>query len=208
MTWPQLAHHNFWEGRLKHLIAAPVENLATEQDEDHNLITENNKNPLCFSRLSTDRPRTAGGGLGSIVLEQKPPEVNVSFSISSRLPASPQGTMQTRNPIHYKESDEQKSSLSANSVSTVVMSPRAAGGVATMTNYQGTEGEMELEGGARERENATSLNEYRRMFFLPSELNVSQIIDNPKVFTLIFLLLPIFVGFFLVVCKCLHRVVS
>ncbi len=27
----------------------------------------------------------------------------------------------------------------------------------------------------------SSKNEYRRMFFTPSELNVSQIVDNPKV---------------------------
>lgn len=148
---------------MKHLI--PI-----EEPEDDHLITETNKNPLCFSRLSTDRPRTAGGGLGSMVLEQqKPPEVNVSFSISSRLPASPQATMQTRNPIQYKESDEQKSA--SNSVSTVIMSgPKVK---------QDQTGENELaEVVSKDR---SSLNEYRRMFFLPSELNMSQIVDNPKV---------------------------
>lgn len=172
-------HHDFWEGRLKHLI--PAKSIHIEDAEEDHLITEANKNPLCFSRLSTDRPRTAGGGgLGSIILDQqKHPEVNVSFSISSRLPASPQATMQTRNPIQYKESDEQKSS-SSNSVSTVVVSPRVTAAVSNnvQQNRQVVdENEQEI----NDRESNPSLNEYRRMFFLPSELNVSQIIDNPKV---------------------------
>lgn len=167
LSWPQLVHHEFWEGRLKHLI--PAKSIHIEEADDDHLITENNKNPLCFSRLSTDRPRTAAGG--SIVLEQqKPPEVNVSFSISSRLPASPQATIQTRNPIQCKESDEQKSSSS--SVSTVVSSQKV------VQPSQVTSETNQLD--EKERENP-SLNEYRRMFFLPSELNVSQIIDNPKI---------------------------
>lgn len=158
----------------------PIEQIQ-EEDEDHNLITESNKNPLCFSRLSTDRPRTAGGAFGSIILDQqKQPEINVSFSISSRLPASPQATIQTRNPIQYKESDEQKSTGSS-SVSTVVLSQKVV--TSNPANDTG------LTVGPRDKDQ--SLNEYRRMFFLPSELNVSQIIDNPKVFDVFFFLFTI-----------------
>lgn len=159
-----MINHEFWEGKLKHLV--PVKSLHVDDEEDDHLITTDRKGHLSLSRLSTDRPRTAGGQqTGSIVLDQqKPPEVNVSFSISSRLPASPQATVQTRNPIQYKESDEQSS------VSTVVASQKAAASQReTLDNMAPKDKEQQ------------SLNEYRRMFFLPSELNVSQIIDNPKV---------------------------
>ena len=130
---------------------------------------------MCFSRLSTDRPRTAHG---SIALEQqKPPEVNVSFSISSRLPASPQATIQTRNPIQCKESDEQKMS-STSSVSTVVMSEKVTN---TPNNDQKRNDMGHVSANYDQMPDNPSLNEFRRLFFLPSELNVSQIIDNPKV---------------------------
>ena len=160
-----MINHEFWEGKLKHLV--PVKSLHVDDEEDDHLITTDRKGHLSLSRLSTDRPRTAGGQqTGSIVLDQqKPPEVNVSFSISSRLPASPQATVQTRNPIQYKESDEQSS------VSTVVASQKA-----TAASQRET-----LDNMAPKDKEQQSLNEYRRMFFLPSELNVSQIIDNPKV---------------------------
>lgn len=133
-----------------------------EFDENEDLIGNDDQarvNPLNFSRISTDRPRTA---VGSSILDQKP-EINVSFSISSRLPSSPQATMQTRNPVQYKESDEQQSSTRS-STSTLVSQK-----LAPVLNENDSDGRYQ------------TLNEYRRLFFLPSELNVSQIIDNPKV---------------------------
>lgn len=98
-----------------------------------------------YSHVSGDRPRTAAG---SIVLE-KQPEINVSFSISSRLPTSP---LQTRNPVQCKESGEQS-------------------GTSTLVSQRDE----------NEDNKFASRNEYRRLFFVPSELNVSQIVDNPKV---------------------------
>ena len=72
---------------------------------------------------------------------------------SSRLPTSPQSTMHTRNPV-YKESEEQ--SLSS-----------------TLTSQQQNNPEDTKPSNGKES--------HRRLFFLNNELNVSQIIDNPKV---------------------------
>lgn len=168
LNWRQLINHEFWEGRLKNL--APLKSIHVDEDDNDHLITDS-KHHLSLSRLSSDRPRTAGA-INSIILDQqKAPEVNVSFSISSRLPASPQATIQTRNPIQYKESDEQKSSNS--SVSTITISQK---GFETQRALEDNKDENIFE-----PQRDQSFNEYRRMFFLPSELTVSQIIDNPKV---------------------------
>lgn len=104
-----------------------------------------NEDKVNLSHILTDRPRTAAA---STILEQKHPEVNVSFSISSRLPVSPQSTLQTRNALQCKDLDEQSS-------------------LSTLTSQS---------------DKFLSQDEYRRLFFLPSELNVSQIVDNPRVF--------------------------
>jgi hypothetical protein len=151
LNWRQLLYHPFWEDKLKRLMS--TKSIIVDGKEQIIEINENEEdaddrvNPLNFSRMSTDRPRTMAT---SSVLEQKP-EINVSFSISSRLPTSPQATMQTRNPVQCKESDERSST------STVVS--------------------VKL----NDNERNAGLNEYRRLFFLPSELNTSQIIDNPKI---------------------------
>jgi hypothetical protein len=112
---------------------------------DMNELNEND-DKVNLSHLLSDRPRTAAA---STILEQKHPEVNVSFSISSRLPVSPQSTLQTRNALQCKDLDEQSSSVS------------------TLTSQS--------------NDKFLSQDEYRRLFFLPSELNVSQIVDNPRV---------------------------
>ena len=104
-----------------------------------------NEDKVNLSHILTDRPRTAAA---STILEQKHPEVNVSFSISSRLPVSPQSTLQTRNALQCKDIDEQSS-------------------LSTLTSQS--------------NDKFLSQDEYRRLFFLPSELNVSQIVDNPRV---------------------------
>jgi hypothetical protein len=57
--------------------------------------------------------------------------------------------MRTRNPIHYKESDEQASLRS-----TLVI---------------------------QDDEKSTKEDELKRLIFTDTELNVSQIVDNPKV---------------------------
>lgn len=115
-----------------------VENL------DMNELNEN-EDKVNLSHILTDRPRTAAA---STILEQKHPEVNVSFSISSRLPVSPQSTLQTRNALQCKDLNEQSS-------------------LSTLTSQS--------------NDKFLSQDEYRRLFFLPSELNVSQIVDNPRV---------------------------
>lgn len=74
------------------------------------------------------------------------------------MPTSPQPTIQTRNPVLCKESDQQSSTNTLVSQSNTFDKDE---------NFSETLVE--------------TLNEYRRMFFLPSELNVNQIVDNPKV---------------------------
>ncbi|CAF0783549.1 unnamed protein product [Brachionus calyciflorus] len=151
LTWNQLIKHPFWDGNLKHLhqgksIIVDGKEQILEENEDEE---DDKALPLNFSRMSTDRPRA------STIIEQKP-EINVSFSISSRLPLSPQPTIQTRNPVECKDSDLNEST------NTLVS--------------QNFDKEEKLTDTMIE-----SLNEYRRLFFLPSELNASQIVDNPKI---------------------------
>lgn len=141
MSWKQLIRHPFWEGRLKHLM--PTKSIMVDGKEQ--IVEDENR----------DRPRTAAGA--SLILDQKP-EVNASFSISSRLPVSPQSTMQTRNALQYKESDAVHSASSTTS---------------TLVDSQVIAERNE----ARHNKN----NEMRKLFFVPSELNKSQIIDNPKI---------------------------
>ena len=86
MSWKQLLSHPFWEKRLEHLIPPTMsrksimidgkENLD-ELDQEELEENEDRVNTMNFSRMSTDRPRTAGA---SLILD-KHPEVNVSFSI-------------------------------------------------------------------------------------------------------------------------------
>ena len=65
--------------------------------------------------------------------------------------------MQTRNPVQCN----QESDLASSSSATLIP-----------TQQQNDE---------LKDNNFSSKNEYKRMFFTPSELNVSQIVDNPKV---------------------------
>lgn len=132
----------------KSVVVDGIEHVEETDELDE---VDDHVNELNYSRIS-DRPRTAAG---SIVLE-KQPEINVSFSISSRLPTSPQSTMHTRNPVQCKESDEQSNSN-------------------TLVSQRDEDDENKF----------ASRNEYRRLFFVPSELNVSQIVDNPKVITIL-----------------------
>ncbi len=137
--------HPFWETRLKHVM--PLKSVIVDGKEQ--LIEDEERRDLLLSL--TERPRTAAGA--SLILDQKP-EVNASFSVSSRLPVSPQSTMHTRNALQYKDSEAQSST------STLVDSQVIA-----------------------ERDEASKLktNEAKKLFFMPSELTASQIIDNPKV---------------------------
>jgi hypothetical protein len=145
-NWKQVIHHPFWENRLKHMM--PLKSIIVDGKEQ--LVEDEEKRDLLLSL--TERPRTAAGA--SLILDQKP-EVNASFSVSSRLPVSPQSTMQTRNALQCKESDVQSST------STLVGSQVAAA----------------------DRDELAKLksNEARQLFFMPSELSASQIIDNPKI---------------------------
>ena len=120
----------------------------TQEEEDELDEVDDQVNHLNASRLLTDRPKTAGG---SMVLE-KHPEINVSFSISSRLPTSPQSTIQTRTAVQCN----QESDLKSSSTDT-----------------------LKIE--SDDNPKFASRNESLRLFFMPSELNVSQIIDNPKI---------------------------
>lgn len=161
LNWRQIINHPFWENKLMHLMAPLTSRKSTrisdnkEQNDEQVEMEELDEiddqvNVLNCSRMSTDRPRTAAA---STVLE-KHPEINVSFSISSRLPTSPQSTIHTRNPVQCQESDEQS-------------------GTSTLVSQHDDDNKY------------ASRNEYRRLFFVPSELNVSQIVDNPKVFNFI-----------------------
>ena len=136
-------HHPFWENRLKH--AMPLKSIIVDGKEQ--LVEDEERRDLLLSL--TERPRTAAGA-SLIMLDQKP-EVNASFSVSSRLPVSPQSTMQTRNALQCKESDVQSSSTST------------------------------LVGSAQVVETKPANNETRQLFFMPSELSASQIVDNPKI---------------------------
>ncbi len=85
------------------------------------------------------------------------------------MPISPQTTIQTRNPVQCnKESDSIKNSKS-NQYSS---------------NFIVQQNDQEKNNDSHDYNNSnkfSSKNEYRRMFFMPNELNVSQIVDNPKV---------------------------
>ena len=83
-----------------------------------------------------------------------------SIFSSSRLPVSPKATIQTRNPVHCKESEESRVS----NVSTLVVSENLK---ETLTEQFVSQNDKR--------------SEHKKLFFLSSELNVSQIIDNPKV---------------------------
>jgi hypothetical protein len=84
---------------------------------------------------------------------EKHPEINVSFSISSRLPTSPTSTMHTRTAVQCQESD-----------------------LANTLTVQGTEDFL-----ADNNKVTNKLSDYRSMFFMSSELSVSPIVDNPKI---------------------------
>ena len=120
----------------KSIIIDGKESLMDDQGDMELLIDRH--------RLSTDRPKTAAH-------DQKP-EMNVSFSMSSRLPVSPQSTIHTRNPLQCQESDETSQQQQQQSNST---------------SYSNN--------------NNPNYNEYRKLFFLKSESNSSQIIDNTRV---------------------------
>ena len=125
----------------------PLKSIIVDGKEQ--IVEDEEKRDMLLSL--TERPRTAAGA--SLILDQKP-EVNASFSISSRLPVSPQSTMHTRNAMQYKESEVQSSA------STLVDSEVIA------------ECDEVKQG---------KISEMKNLFFMPSELNASQIIDNPKI---------------------------
>jgi len=83
------------------LLRGCLEKSPGKAEDDENEELDDQLNTMNMSRMLTDRPRTANG---SMVLE-KHPEVNVSFSISSRLPTSPQSTMHTRTAVQCQDSD-------------------------------------------------------------------------------------------------------
>ena len=116
--WKQILKHPFWDDKLKHLL--PTKSIVVdgkeqivELDEDEDV--QENEDKLNTLNFSTDRPRTAAG-CSAIFDQSKQPEVNVSFSISSRLPTSPQSTIHTRNALQYKESEQ---SVANSSTSTI-----------------------------------------------------------------------------------------
>jgi hypothetical protein len=79
MNWKQLIYHPFWENKLVHLM--PIVNKSTLVDET-SLFLETIENEEDNDRVnsmifSTDRPKTTA----SSILDQKQPEMNVSFSI-------------------------------------------------------------------------------------------------------------------------------
>lgn len=115
--WKQLARHQFWEGRLVHLVPQTANSIMVNDS-------------ILDRSILTDRPKTAHG--------QKP-EVNVSFSMSSRLPVDVSQNV-TLQPIDRQISEE------STSVSK------------SYTKF-----------------------ESKKTFFVSSELNTSQIVDNPKI---------------------------
>ena len=101
--WKQVLRHPFWEDKLKHLL--PTKSIVVDGKEQLVDVEEDEEeDKLNTLHFSTDRPRTAAG-LSTVFEQSKHPEVNVSFSISSRLPTSPQSTVHTRNALQCKESD-------------------------------------------------------------------------------------------------------
>jgi serine/threonine-protein kinase ULK4 len=116
-NWSQVARHPFWEGRLVHLVPQTAHSIMVNDS-------------ILERSILTDRPKTAHG--------QKP-EVNVSFSMSSRLPVDVSQNI-TLQPIDRQISEE------STSVSK-----------------------------------SFSKFESKKPFFISTELNTSQIIDNPKI---------------------------
>ncbi len=170
LSWKQLIRHAFWEGKLVHLIPMTTKSIIIDGKET---LTDDDQMDmeLLIDRhhLSIERPKTAAH-------DQKP-EMNVSFSmrlvlysssavvvnlnnnlfifvvyVSSRLPVSPQSTIHTRNPLQCQESDETNNQQ---------QQPQS-----NSTSYSN---------------NNPNYKEYRKLFFLNSESNASQIIDNTKV---------------------------
>jgi len=148
LNWRRLLNHPFWDNKLEHLIPPSKsildQHLAENEDLDE---LDDQLNTMNISRILTDRPKTANG---SMILE-KHPEINVSFSISSRLPTSPHSTMHTRTAVQCHDSDL------ANTLAN------------TLT------GTIEIEVGDMQSDDS------RRMFFIASELVASAIVDNPKI---------------------------
>ena len=66
--------HPFWESKLDHLN---IEGSLHDMVKDDLDEVEDQVHVMNFSRVSTDRPKTA---TASMILE-KQPEINVSFSI-------------------------------------------------------------------------------------------------------------------------------
>ena len=167
--WKQILKHPFWDDKLKHLL--PTKSIVVdgkeqivdlEDDDENENNTNENDDKLNTLAFSTDRPRTAAG-LSTIFDQSKQPEVNVSFSISSRLPTSPQSTVHTRNALQYKESEEPNLASSSTS---------------TLTSQQQNDRTEKFD---ITNTNLAARNDLKRLFFLPNELNTSQIIDNPKI---------------------------
>jgi serine/threonine-protein kinase ULK4 len=168
--WKQILKHPFWDQKLKHLL--PTKSIIVDgkekivdldDDEENENISNENDDKLNTLAFSTDRPRTAAG-LSTIFDQSKQPEVNVSFSISSRLPTSPQSTVHTRNALQYKDSEEPNISSSSTS---------------TITSQQQNDRTEKFD--VSSNINMAARNDLKRLFFLANELNTSQIIDNPKI---------------------------
>lgn len=131
-------------------IDGKEEDLDDIEPEDLDEV-DDQVNTMNMSRILTDRPKTASG---SIILE-KHPEINVSFSISSRLPTSPQSTMHTRTAVQCQESE--LANTLANTLTTQEIEDRP------------------------NNEKHESKDEYRRLFFTAGELDVTPIVDNSKI---------------------------
>jgi hypothetical protein len=129
---------------IEKIVEIEDENMNEGDDDFFNETQQNtNRNKMNSSAFLTDRPRTG---------DQRLPELNVSFSISSRLPLSPQETIHTRNPVTYKESQEDQV---ATSTATLV---------ANSVDIQS----LIIDDDTK-----------KEHFILPSELEITPIIDNP-----------------------------
>jgi hypothetical protein len=82
MNWKHLIYHPFWENKLVHLMPIVVTSRKSTLVDESSLILEAIENEEDNDRVnsmifSTDRPKTTA----STILDQKQPEMNVSFSI-------------------------------------------------------------------------------------------------------------------------------
>ena len=193
MEWRALIDHPFWEGRLQHLapMCADTTSVIDHDDDDAALLNNDDDeeagdklNMLVFSQQQQERPRTATAASISFV-EQKPPEMNVSFSISSRLPqaATPTTHETTTGTTRHPLDGNDVLSLSARSNTSTLTSGEwkqqqplsknvsQQSPVVLLTNRNVDTHSLQL----------SANDDYKSMLFMPSELAMAPIVDNPKV---------------------------